>query len=150
MPWESKPENLEPEQQPAPKLNHAIPFSFLSPVCVRSVPDSFASKSAYKNMYRGPGLHLSVYYDFQKPSTIAFMNSEDHAEDPRFVAHRQHGKALRDIHLRLNELLRGGVDVGGVSNLDIPGDILLHRNSGARTADGSHVGGIDLNAAPAE
>ncbi len=32
MPGAPRPENLDPEQQPAPKLNHEMPFFILSPI----------------------------------------------------------------------------------------------------------------------
>src|SRR5258708_4976873 len=78
------------------------------------------------------------------------MDLQHQAEDARFVAYRQQGNALRDIHLRLNQLLRSRIHVGRVRNLNIAGDVLLNGDPGTRTAYGADVGRIDLDTASAE
>src|SRR5208282_3285159 len=55
-----------------------------------------------------------------------------------------------DGHLGLEQLLAGGVDVGGVGESDVAAQLLLDGNAGGGVAEGAEVVGIDLDAAGAE
>jgi hypothetical protein len=78
------------------------------------------------------------------------VNFQHHAEDARFITKGNHGDGLRDIHLGLDKLLRGGIDVSGVGELNITRNILLHCDAGARGANAADISRIDLNAASAK
>ena len=55
-----------------------------------------------------------------------------------------------EIYLGLDKLLRGGVDVRGVGELNVARNVLLHRDASARGADAADISRIDLNAASAK
>ncbi len=82
----------------------------------------------------------------REPLAVAARGLDDHGEDAGLVAGHDQRDVAIDGHFRLEQLLAGGVDVGGVSERDVAPKLLLDGDARGGVAEGAEVIGVDFDA----